>query len=142
MKIVISLIVMMAVFSSCRQAPTHEYPWKPYSQQAVEDSIAHHKPVVIDFFADWCPICHDLDRTLFALPDIQAKLAKVTALRVDATNQDDPNVQALAQQYQVEGLPTIIFLNTHGIEIKNSRLIGLVVPTDFAQAYALLSIFK
>jgi thiol:disulfide interchange protein DsbD len=135
-------MLLMVIFSSCRQAPIHEYPWKPYSQRAVADSIAQKKPVVIDFFAEWCPICHDLDRTLFSRPDVQAKLSRVTALRVDATNQDDPLVQELAGLYGVDGLPTIIFLNSHGVEVKNSRLQGFSAPDEFAQSYALLTIFK
>ncbi len=118
------------------------FPWKPYSKQALEDSVAHKKPVVIDFFAQWCPNCHELDRTVFSLPEIQAKLAQVTALRMDATNQDDPQVQKILQEYGIEGLPTIIFLDSHGQEIKNSRLIGLVTPQEFSQALALLAILK
>lgn len=142
MKLWISLILILAVFSSCRQAPVHSYAWKPYSQKAVADSIAHKKPVIIDFFAEWCPICHELDRTLFSRPDVQAKLARVTALRVDATNQEDPNVAALAQQYEVDGLPTIIFLDSHGKEIPHSRLEGFATPSDFAQAYAMANLFQ
>ena len=119
-----------------------KFPWKPYSQEALKDSIAHKKPVVIDFFAQWCPICHDLDDTLFSRPDIQAKLAQVTTLRVDATNQDDPGVQKILQEYNVDGLPTIVFLDSKGQEINNSRVIGFVTPQEFSQSLALFNIFK
>jgi len=144
MKILISLIFLIFVFSSCQQAPTNQSKslWKPYSKEALDDSIAHKKPVVIDFYADWCPNCHDLDRAVFSLPEIQAKLAQVTTLRVDATNQDDPRVQDLQQQYGVEGLPTVIFIDSHGQEISNSRVIGFVTPQEFSQALALLTILK
>jgi len=144
MKMFISLILLIFAFSSCRQAPTHQskFPWKPYSQQAVEDSVAHKKPVVIDFFAQWCPNCHELDRAVFSLPEIQAKLAQVTALRMDVTNQDDPGVQNIIQEYGIEGVPTVIFLDSRGQEIKDSRVIGFVTPQEFSQALALLTIFK
>ncbi len=145
MKLVISLLLLIVVFSSCQQKePSNQltYPWKPFSKQALEDAIAHHKPVVIDFYADWCPICHELDRTVFSLPEIQAKLAQVTALRMDATDQDNPQVQSILQEYEVEGLPTIVFLDSHGREIKNSRVIGFVTPREFAQALAMFNIFK
>jgi len=104
--------------------------------------VAQHKPVVIDFFAEWCPVCQELDHTLFSLPQIQAKLSQVITLRVDATNQDDPQVQQVCNLYQIEGLPTIIFLDSHGQEINNSRVIGFVTPEDFSQALALFRIFK
>ncbi len=144
MKIFISLLFVILIFSSCQKAPEHQsnISWKPYSKQAVADSIAHKKPIVIDFFAEWCPICHDLDREVFSQPDIQAKLAQVTTLRVDATNQDDPNIQQILQDYQIEGLPTVVFLDEHGQEVDNSRVIGFVTPKEFSQALALFNIFK
>jgi thiol:disulfide interchange protein DsbD len=144
MKILISLALLIFVFSSCQQAPTHrsKFPWKPYSKQALQDALEHKKSVVIDFFAEWCPICHELDDTLFSRPEIQAKLSQVTALRVDATNQDDPAIQEILQEYNVDGLPTIIFLDSHGKEINNSRVIGFVTPEEFSQALALFNILK
>ncbi len=144
MKILISVILLIFAFSSCRQVPGHQskFPWEPYSKQAVEDSVAHKKPVVIDFFAEWCPNCHELDREVFSLPQIQAQLAQVTALRMDVTNQDDPEVQKILQKYGIEGVPTVIFLDSRGQEIKDSMVIGLVTPQEFSQALALLNIFK
>ena len=142
MKILISLIFLIFVFSSCQQAPISKFPWKPYSKQAIEDSLALHKPVVIDFFAQWCPNCHELDRVVFSRPDIQAKLAQVTTLRMDVTNHDDPEVQKIAQEYGIEGVPTVIFLDSKGQEINGSRVIGFVTPEEFSQALALLNIFK
>jgi thioredoxin:protein disulfide reductase len=142
MKIFISLILLVCVFSSCQQASKPEFPWKPYSKQAVTDSIVHHKPVVIDFWAEWCPNCHDLDREVLSLPQIQAKLAQVTALRMDVTNQDDPKVQNIIQEYGIEGVPTVIFLDGKGQEVDNSRVIGFVTSQEFSQALALLRIFK
>lgn len=143
MKIVISLSLLLILFSSCRQAPpVNEYHWKPYSAQAVKDSIAQHKPMVIDFWAEWCPNCHELERYLFSLPEVQAKLNKVTALRMDATNQYDDAVQSIIQQYQIEGVPTVIFLDSRGKEVIDARLMGLATEQDFTQAFAMLDVLK
>jgi len=144
MKILISLLFLIFIFSSCQQTPTQQskFPWTPYSKKALEDSVAHHKPVIIDFFAEWCPNCHELDKEVFSLPEIQAKLAQVTTLREDVTNQDDPEVQKIAQEYDIEGVPTVIFLDGNGHEIPNSRVIGFVPPQEFSQSLALLTIFK
>jgi thiol:disulfide interchange protein DsbD len=144
MKILISVILLIVAFSSCRQAPGNlsEFHWKAYSKKAVEDSVAHKKPVVIDFYADWCPNCHDLDREVFSLPEIQSQLAQVTALRMDVTNQDDLEVQKILQEYEIVGVPTVVFLDTRGQEVKDSRVIGFVTPEEFRRALALLKIFK
>ena len=140
MKILISSMLLIFAFSSCRQGPSHQskFPWKPYSKQAIKDSVAHKKPIVIDFFAEWCPNCHELDQTVFFLPQIQVQLAKVTALRMDATDQDDPQVQQILKEYEIEGVPTIIFLNSKAQEIKDSRGIGLVTPKELSEALASL----
>ena len=103
--------------------------------------MAHKKPVVIDFWAEWCPNCHDLDRMVFSLPQIQAQLTQVTTLKMDVTNQDDPQVQKILQEYEIEGVPTVIFLDGHGVEINNSRVIGFVTPQEFSQALAMFKIF-
>jgi len=144
MKIFISLVLLILVFSSCRHAPADKTAsiWKPYSKEAVLGSIAHHRPVVIDFWAEWCPNCHDMDRAVFSLSQVQAKLAQVTALRMDVTDQDDPNVQKIIQEYGIEGVPTVIFLDSHGHEIKDSRVIGFVTPQEFAQSLALFNVLK
>ena len=144
MRNIICLFLLVFSFTSCQNAQQHLAPfvWTPYSKKALEDSIAHHKPVVIDFFAEWCPNCHEMDRVVFTLPQIQAKLAQVTTLRMDVTDQEDPEVQKIAQEYGIEGVPTVIFLDSHGKEIENSRVIGFVTPEDFAQSLALFKIFK
>lgn len=138
-------IFLIFLSIACQQGPvssSNSYAWKPYSKKAIADSVAHKKPVVIDFTAAWCPNCHELDRTVFSLPQIQTKLSQVTALRMDVTNQDDPAVQKIIQEYDIEGVPTVIFLDSKGKEIKDSRVMGLVSPEEFNQALAVLNLFK
>jgi len=144
MKKLLGFLFIILILSSCQQVPKSNVIsiWKPYSKKALEESMAHQKPVVIDFFADWCPNCHDLDREVFSLPAIQAKLSHVTTLRMDATNQDDPQVQNILQEYGVEGLPTVVFIDSKGQEIANSRVIGFVTPEEFSQSLAMFNIFK
>jgi thiol:disulfide interchange protein DsbD len=98
--------------------------WQPYNQQKLEQAVKEHQPVVIDFFAEWCFGCHELDQNVFSKPEVQAKLAQVTALRVDATNMDDPLIQEVLDQYSLIGLPTIVFLDRSGQEIKEFRIEG------------------
>ena len=107
-----------------------------------EGHIQGDTPVVVDFFAEWCPNCHELDREVFSLLPIQAQLSKVTALRMDVTNQDDPQVQKILEEYGIEGVPTVIFLDRRGQEIKDSRVIGFVTPEEFSQSLAMFNIFK
>ena len=135
MKNLIGLIFLIVVLTSCRQVGLEQGQsvWKPYSKQAVLNSINQKKPVVIDFYADWCPGCHELDQTVFSDPSIIAQLARVTALRVDVTDMDEPKVQSIIQEYEIDGVPTVVFLDSHGHEVKDSRIIGAASSKEFSQ---------
>jgi thiol:disulfide interchange protein DsbD len=108
--------------------------WQPYIEEKFQKDIAVRNPVVIDFFADWCLGCHELDINVFSKPEIQAKLKLVTTLRVDATNMDDPLVQGLLEKYELIGLPTVIFLDRDGQEVKEARVEGSVSLEEFTQS--------
>ncbi len=111
---------------------------KPYSAEAVQESISQKKPVIIDFYAEWCISCHELDQFVFSNPKIIAQLSPFTVLRVDVTNMDDPKAQKIIDQYGVIGLPTVIFLDSHGREIQEARVAGTTAATQFLKSSALL----
>ena len=113
--------------------------WTPYSAQAVQASIAHKKPVVVDFYADWCIGCHEMDHTVFSDPKTRARLAQFTALRVDATKINDAKIQALIHTYSIIGLPTVLFLDEKGQEIKDARVEGSASVKEFTGSLKLLA---
>lgn len=111
--------------------------FEPYSDQRLNEAIKAHQPVLIDFFAQWCAGCHELDRAVFANPSIQAAIAKGVALRVDATNIDEASVSAMIDKYAVIGLPTVVFLDRQGQEIKKARVEGSESVKDFKRSLEL-----
>jgi len=113
-------------------------PWQPYKIESVQASVAGHKPTVIDFYADWCLGCHELEKHVFSDPRIAAGFSKFTILRVDATNMDDPKVSQVIDRYGVLGLPTVIFLDSQGHEIKEARIEGDLPVERFLKSIALL----
>ncbi len=113
--------------------------WTPYSAQAVQESVGHNKPMVIDFYAEWCPGCHELNKNVFSDRRTIAKLSQVTTLRVDATNINTPQIQALIDQYGIIGLPTVLFLDDKGREIKEARVEGSESAREFAKSLDMLA---
>ncbi len=113
--------------------------WTPYSMKAVQESIDRHKPVLIDFYADWCIGCHEMDKTVFSDKKTMAKIAQVTALRVDATKIDTPEIQTTIDAYEIIGLPTVVFLDDQGKEIKEARIEGAGSIKEFGKSLDLLS---
>ena len=112
--------------------------WQPYGIEKVQDSIARHKPVIIDFFAQWCIGCHELDHTVFSDPEIVTRFSKATLLRVDATDIDAPQARAMIDKYSVIGLPTVVFLDSQGHEIKQARVEGAGPVRQFLKSLDLL----
>lgn len=102
---------------------------------------AAKKPVMIDFYADWCESCLALEKNVLASPDIQAALSPVILIRADLTaNTDDE--QAMMAKYDVIAPPTLVFLNTQGIEAKPARIVGEVDKNEFLQRLKLAGIIN
>lgn len=113
--------------------------WTPYSIEAQGRSLMVKKPVIIDFYADWCIECHVLEEKVFSDPEVKAKLDQVATLRVDATNFEDPRVQGVTEQYEIIGLPTVLFLNPKGDEIKAARMEGAGSKEEFLKSLEILA---
>lgn len=97
--------------------------WQPYSNELVEQAQAEGKPVIIDFFADWCAACVELDKHTFNKPEFLEESKKFVLLKVDATESFE-GLDELQKKYEVYGLPTIAFINKKGEFQKELSLAG------------------
>jgi len=107
--------------------------WQPYSQAKIEEAISQNRPVVIDFYADWCIPCKELDKYTFSDQRVAENIDEFLLLKADLTSSDSPQVKALKKQYNVRGVPTIVFINKNGDELTQLRLTGYEPPEDFIQ---------
>jgi thiol:disulfide interchange protein DsbD len=90
------------------------------------------KPLLVDFTAAWCGACKQLDRETFSSPSVQPELARFVKVKIDATNDDDPKVEAVMQRYAVVGLPTVLIFDSSGREAV--RYTDFVEPNPFLEA--------
>jgi len=106
--------------------------WHNYSDRLLADSVENNKPVIIDFYADWCTPCRELDQITFHHPDI-VKLSQeiYVMVKVDLTKKDLQNYDHLLNKYKVKGVPTIVFIDTSGRERKDLRVMDYIKPNDF-----------
>lgn len=87
------------------------------------------RPVVLDFYADWCVECKHLERETFTTPAVSRRLADMTLLRADVTANDDTD-RALLASYGLYGPPAVLFFRD-GVEVREQRLVGFAGPRDF-----------
>ncbi|MFU2208935.1 protein-disulfide reductase DsbD [Solidesulfovibrio sp. C21] len=98
---------------------------------AMAEARAKGQPILVDFSADWCVVCREIDREVMADAAVAPRLGNVSILRVDVTA-DTPESRALMRRFDVVGPPTMLFVNAHtGREIDNSRSVGAVSVAQF-----------
>jgi thiol:disulfide interchange protein DsbD len=106
--------------------------WHPYSEQLLQEAITQNKPVIIDFYAEWCTPCRELDETVFHHPDVVRQGEKdFILIKVDVTKGGNPIYEQLLKQYDVKGVPTIVFLDAQGKERTDLRLVDFLPPSQF-----------
>ncbi len=87
------------------------------------------RPAVVDFYADWCVECVQMEHTVFADPAVHDALGRVAALQVDVTHYDAGD-RALLKSLGVFGPPTILFFDAAGEEARAQRRVGTVDAPD------------
>jgi thiol:disulfide interchange protein DsbD len=107
--------------------------WELYSPQKLQEARSVSRPVMLDFYADWCIPCLELDRLTFTHPEVIKATEDVVRLKVDLTHYDSPEAETLRQQFDIVGVPTIIFLGSDGREVQGTRIIGYLPPEQFIE---------
>ncbi len=88
------------------------------------------KPVMIDFFADWCAACKELDQHTYVAKDVLAEAERFVSVKVDGT-EDHAVLEALYERFGVQGLPTVAFIDSRGEVLKAPRVTGFLPPEKF-----------
>jgi len=123
-----ALLVGIALFF----VPRELRGWQPYAPASVGSGRA----AVIDFSADWCLPCLELERKTFADPRVRAAFGDRALLKADLTKISSPDAVALSEKYGILGVPTIIFLDASGTERADLRLVGFENAEKFLERLA------
>ncbi|WP_045460344.1 protein-disulfide reductase DsbD [Vibrio hyugaensis] len=88
------------------------------------------KPVMLDFYADWCVACKEFEKYTFHDPSVKAKLQDLVLLQADVTKNQVQDIELL-KHMNVLGLPTIEFWDANGKHVSNARLTGFMQAEPF-----------
>ena len=103
--------------------------WIPYSESILTESKKRKKPVILDFYADWCGPCKALEKNVFNQPDVVALSKEFTNVKVDLTTRHEAQ-ELLQKKYGIRGVPTVIFMKGDGLEERKLRIESYVGPGE------------
>jgi thiol:disulfide interchange protein DsbD len=103
--------------------------WVYHRGQSIEQLQEKNRPLLIDFYADWCAACSELDRKTFRDKKVVEKATEFVMVKVDCTSPDN-KCTALTEKFRVSGLPTVVFINSKGEEIHGLRAVGFLGPAE------------
>lgn len=98
-------------------------------EQAVKDGKG--QPVMVDFYADWCVTCKEMEKYTFSDPAVQALLRNAILVKADVT-ETNAETKALLKHFKIPGPPAILFFNKDGEELRQFRVVGFMPAETFA----------
>jgi thiol:disulfide interchange protein DsbD len=101
-------------------------------ESVIERAKADCKPVLIDFFADWCAACKELDQHTYTAAEVKAEAERFVKIKVDGT-EDHEVLDALYKRFGVAGLPTVAFIDPNGAVMEDPRVTGFMPPEQFVK---------
>lgn len=125
-KIVFSIVLIAVAIYWLIPSEKQSIDWHPYNENAVTGT---RKAMIIDFYADWCIPCKELDASTFSNPKVIEAAKKFNAYKADMTKSLSDQVEALRKKYNIIGVPTVLVINSKGEEVK--RITGFVNSNEF-----------
>ncbi len=132
MRVVAATLVVVGVLQlphAAEREASEKLAWKPYDDTAVQAALASDKPVIIDFYADWCAPCKELDEKTFSDPRVARELSGYARFKANFTTRND-EVERLTERFKVRGMPTVTVMRD-GTEI--FRITGFEPPERFLE---------
>jgi thiol:disulfide interchange protein DsbD len=115
--------------------PSRSLAWEKISvAEARSKAATERRPLLLDFTASWCGACKELDKHTFSEASVAQEAGRFVAVKVDATDDEDPAVAATLKEHKVVGLPTVLVYDSRGAEA--------VRCTDFVPAQPFLDAIK
>jgi thiol:disulfide interchange protein DsbD len=127
--------LVVSVFTAGKSE--HRTAWTRVASVAELDQrlVSPGRPVMLDFYADWCVSCKEMEKLTFSDPRVRAELDRMLLLQADVTAANEAD-RALLKRFSLFGPPGIIFFDSQGRELSDLRVIGYQPPERFLKTLA------
>ncbi len=135
MKWALGAVAVMSGLLFVALAPREGLSFALFTPAELEAARAEGRPVLLDFSADWCAPCHELERFTFSDRRVKEATRGFRAFKVDLTHFDSPEVESWRKRFAIAGVPTLIFLDPAGREVTEARIEGFVPPEELLRSF-------
>ncbi len=133
----VAILLGAMLFRGALHAGGPAISWVKYEGQSLTELASAGKPVFVEFYADWCAPCKQMERTTFRHPEVVARSRELVMVKVDCTA-PGPAEQAVMRQFKVSGMPTLVFLEPDGRERTDLRAVGALDADELLARFAAL----
>ncbi|MDZ7260852.1 MAG: protein-disulfide reductase DsbD [candidate division KSB1 bacterium] len=134
--VVAILFIALGIWLVIPGAKANGIQWQSYNDERLAQARQAQKPVIIDFAADWCLPCKELDKVTFSDPEVIKLAQNFVLLKADLTRSEALVIKKLKNKFHIIGVPTIVFINPQGAEIKDLRVTGFITAEEFLERMA------
>ncbi len=119
-------IAALAFMLYPRQAP-EKLRFEPFNSEALASATEARKPVLIDFSADWCIPCREMEHSTFVDPSVVTEAKRFVRMKANLTAQDK-KTEELTSKYEIQGVPTTMLIDSSGKVLQ--RKVGYIGPQE------------
>lgn len=128
-KIAFSVVVIVLAAYMLWPVEKDSPQWQKYSDQAFDLAIDSDEKIIIDFYADWCIPCKELDAMTFSDPSVVELSKKFVCFKVDMTQTMSDETEYIRDKFNIVGMPTVLIIDSQANEV--DRITGFLSAEDF-----------
>ncbi|MDP2303582.1 MAG: cytochrome c biogenesis protein CcdA [Ignavibacteria bacterium] len=128
-KTAISILFITIAAYSLYPSEVKSIEWQSFTESEYNDSIKNGEVIIIDFYADWCIPCKELDALTFSDEKVISESKRFRTFKADMTKSINPEVEKLRNDFKVVGVPTVLIIDSKGNEVE--RITGFLSVDEF-----------